>query len=82
MSFAVPAAREPCSDGSVTSGPWTPCSYLLHDLPGMGLPYHCLANIAPTSLGSWHSSHGVPALPVYFWRGWPLGALASVQPDG
>lgn len=24
-----------------------PCSYLLHDLPGVGLPYHCLAHVDP-----------------------------------
>ena len=45
-------------------------------------PTTTFPTLPPTSLGSRHSSRGVPALPFCFPRCWPLGALASVQPDG
>ena len=45
-------------------------------------PTTAFPTLPPTSLGSRHSSRGVPALPFCFPRCWPLGALASVQPDG
>lgn len=67
----------------VTSGSRPPCTYVLCDLQGVGLPYCYLSNVPlPRPPGSWHGSRGVPALPFCFRRYWPLGALASVEPSG